>query len=203
MKKLLFLLPVMAILIGLTSAQWNSPSPGYTVGDIAADFSLKNVDGKMVSMADYKDAKGFILVFTCNGCPYAKKYEQRIIDLHNKYEKRGYPVIAINPNDPDVVPEDSYKRMQELAKQKKYPFAYLFDEGQQVYPRFGATRTPHVFILDNTRKVRYIGGIDENPDDAAAAANHYADDAVNALLKGTDPNPSLTKALGCGIKKKQ
>jgi peroxiredoxin len=203
MKKLLFLLPVMAILIGLTSAQWNSPAPGYAVGDIAADFSLKNVDGKMVSMADYKEAKGYILVFTCNGCPYAKKYEQRIIDLHNKYEKRGFPVIAINPNDPEVVPEDSYKKMQELAKQKKYPFAYLFDEGQQVYPRFGATRTPHVFILDNTRKVRYIGGIDENPDDAAAAVNHYADDAVGALLKGTDPNPSLTKALGCGIKRKQ
>ncbi len=203
MKKMLFVLPIAALAIALMSAQWTNPSPGYAIGDTAADFSLKNVNEKMVSLSDYKDANGFIIVFTCNGCPYAKKYEQRIIDLHNAYSKRGYPVIAINPNDPEVVPEDSFKKMQELARAKKYPFPYLFDEGQKVYPLYGATRTPHVFILDKNRKVRYIGGIDDNPEDATAATQHYAANAVGMLMKGLDPNPATTRALGCSIKKKQ
>src|ERR1700752_3188554 len=98
---------------------------GYKVGDKAADFKLKNIDNKMVAMADYKDAKGIILVFTCNHCPFAKKYESRIMDLDKKFKSQGYPVIAISPNDPTIVPDDSYENMQALAKEKKYSFPYL------------------------------------------------------------------------------
>ena len=95
---------------------------GYKVGDKATDFKLKNVDDKMVSMAEYKDAKGIIVVFTCNHCPFAKKYESRIMGLDAKFKSKGYPVIAISPNDPTVVPEDSFENMQKLAKEKKYSF---------------------------------------------------------------------------------
>ena len=95
---------------------------GYKVGDQAADFSLKNVDGSMVSLADYKDVKGYIVVFTCNTCPYAVMYEDRIIELHNKYAKEGYPVVAINPNDPDVKPGDDFASMVARSKEKKFPF---------------------------------------------------------------------------------
>ena len=120
---------------------------GYDIGDYATDFSLKNVDGKMVSMADYTDAKGFIISFTCNTCPYAVMYEQRIIELDNKYASKGYPVIAVNPNDPKQKPGDSFDKMVERANEKNYPFPYLIDESQEVTRSYGATNTPHMYIL--------------------------------------------------------
>ena len=176
---------------------------GYQVGDTAEDFNLKNVDGKMVTLNDYKNANGYIVVFTCNGCPYAQAYEQRIIDLHNKYASQGYPVIAINPNDPNLASADSYDKMQARAKQKKYPYVYLMDEKQDVFPKFGATRTPHVFLLDKNKVVKYIGGIDDNADDASAVTIKYVEIAIEALKAGKNPDPNLTKAVGCSIKKKR
>ena len=179
--------------------------PGYEVGDKAMDFKLKNIDGKMVSLSDYTDAKGFIVIFTCNHCPYAVKYEDRIIDLDNKYKSRGYPVIAINPNDPEVVPEDSFENMQKRAKQKGFNFPYLLDEGQEIYPAYGATRTPHVFILEKDEQdlyVRYIGAIDDNYGDPSSVEKKYVEDAVDALLAGKPVDITSTKAIGCSIKKK-
>src|SRR5437764_553070 len=123
-----------------------APDAGYKPGDKARDFKLKNVDGKMMSLADYKDAKGFIVTFTCNHCPFAKAYEDRIIALHTKYAAKGYPVVAINPNDKDREPDDSFDNMVIRAKDKKYPFAYLYDESQEIAKAYGATRTPHVYI---------------------------------------------------------
>lgn len=181
-----------------------SLAQGYEVGDIAEDFSLKNVDGSMVSMADYPDAKGFMVIFTCNHCPYAVAWEQRIIDLHEKYADEGYPVIAINPNDPALQPEDSYERMQERAEEKGYPFPYVIDEEQTVYKRFGATRTPHVFLLNKTAdeqlKVAYIGAVDDNYKDAAKVKEPFLANAVDALMAGNSPSPEFTKAIGCSIK---
>jgi peroxiredoxin len=177
--------------------------PGYKVGDKAADFSLKNVNGKMVSLADYKDAKGFIVIFTCNHCPYAKAYEQRIIDLDKKYQSKGYPVIAISSNDPQAIPDDSYDNMVKRAKDKGYSFPYLFDESQQVARKFGAMKTPHVFVLNKSSKgytVEYIGAIDDNTEDPAQVQHHYVEDAVNALLDGKPVPVSETKAIGCTIK---
>lgn len=176
---------------------------GYQIGDTAEDFNLKNIDGKMVSLKDYKNVKGYIVVFTCNGCPYAQAYEQRIINLHNKYAPQGYPVIAINPNDPNLTSADSYEKMQARAKQKKYPYVYLMDEKQDVFPKFGATRTPHVFLLDNNKVVKYIGGIDDNADDESSVKIKYVENAIEALKAGKNPEPSLTKAVGCSIKKKR
>lgn len=176
---------------------------GYKIGDKATDFKLKNVDGNMVSMADYKDAKGFIVVFTCNHCPVSKKYEQRIIDLDNKYSPKGYPVIAINPNDKDVQPEDSYEEMVKLAAKKEYPFPYLYDETQEIAKAYGATRTPHVFILSKDKNdlvVEYIGAIDNNSKSAEAADEKYVEDAVDALLAGESLPITYTTAVGCTIK---
>ncbi|MEI2695307.1 MAG: thioredoxin family protein [Saprospiraceae bacterium] len=196
MRSLVFSVFTFLILTGSVNSQ------AYQIGQAAEDFSLKNVDGKMVSLSDYKNAKGYIVVFTCNHCPFAQMYEKRIIDLHKKYSKKGYPVIAINPNDPEVVPEDNFESMQKLSNKKKYPFAYLFDDGQKVYPKFGATRTPHVFILDKNKVVKYIGAIDDNAKDEAAVQIRYVEDAISALESGKDPNPNTTKAVGCSIKKK-
>ena len=196
MRSLVFSVFTLFILIGSVNSQ------AYQIGQAAEDFSLKNVDSKMVSLSDYKNAKGYIVVFTCNHCPFAQMYEKRIVELHKKYSKKGYPVIAINPNDPEVVPEDNFESMQKLSNKKKYPFAYLFDEGQKVYPKFGATRTPHVFILDKNKVVKYIGAIDDNAKDEAAVQIRYVEDAISALESGKDPNPNTTKAVGCSIKKK-
>lgn len=172
----------------------------YIVGDRVEAFSLPGVDNKKVTLDNYPNARGFFVIFTCNHCPYAQLYEQRIIDLHNKYAPKGYPVIAINPNDPNIVPEDSFEEMQKRAKTKRYPFAYAFDDQQEVFRRFGANRTPHVFLLDQDRIVRYIGAIDDNPEMASAAKNKYAEQAVEALMRGERPNPDFTRAVGCQIK---
>lgn len=178
-------------------------STGYQPGDKATDFKLKGVDGKTVSMADYKDAKGFIVVFTCNTCPFAVKYENRINDLAKKYKKQGYILLAINPNDPAVQPDDTYELMQAKAKAKKFAFPYLVDEGQKIYPQYGATKTPHVFLLDKNLVVQYIGAIDDNADDASAVKEKYLENAIAALDKGEAPSPAVTKAIGCTIKAKK
>lgn len=175
---------------------------GLQIGDVATDFSLKGVDGKMYSMADYKEAKGFIIVFTCNHCPFAVMYEDRINHLAKMYQDKGYVLLAINPNDPEVQPKDSYNLMIERAKEKSFVFPYLFDEGQKIYPQYGATKTPHVFLLDNKRTVRYIGAIDDNAQDAGAVSEKYLENAIAALEKGVKPNPETTKAIGCSIKTK-
>jgi peroxiredoxin len=199
MKSLVFAALALAGAMMLFSA--TAPS-GYVVGDKADKFSLKNVDGRMVSLDDYSNVKGYIIVFTCNHCPYAQMYEDRLIDLHKKYSPKGFPVIAINPNSPAIVEEDSYEEMQKRAKQKNFPFVYLFDEKQEVYPKFGATRTPHVFILDTSLVVRYIGAIDDNPELPSHAKNRWVENALESLLRGEKPKPDVTLAIGCTVKKK-
>ncbi len=177
---------------------------GYNVGDYAAGFKLKNIDGKMVSPGDYPDAKGFIVVFTCNHCPYAKLYEERIVALDKSFKKQGYPVIAINPNDPAREPDDSYDNMKKRAKDKGFTFPYLFDETQEVARAFGAARTPHVFLLQKETegkfKVAYIGAVDDDTENAKKDKVKYVENAINALEKGEKPNPDFTKAVGCTIK---
>jgi peroxiredoxin len=178
---------------------------GVKPGDKAVDFSLKNVDGTTVSLADYKDQKGVILVFTCNPCPFAKAYEQRIMKLDQKYASEGFPVVAINPNDPGVSPEDTFASMKARADEKGYSFPYLKDETQEVYKAYGATRTPHIFLLENKGgkfRVAYIGAIDDNAMDEAAVTQRYLEAAIGALLSGDKPNPETTKAIGCTIKAK-
>ena len=175
----------------------------YKVGDTASDFNLLNVDDSMFSMSDDADARGYIVIFTCNHCPYSKLYEQRIIELDNEFRSQGFPVVAINSNDPQRVPEDSYPEMKKRAEEKAYPFPYLFDETQEIAREYGATRTPHVFVLEKHKgklKVRYIGAIDDNARSAESAEALYVSDAVKALLSGEKVSPDFTKAIGCTIK---
>jgi peroxiredoxin len=176
---------------------------GYGVGDKATDFRLLNVDGKYVSMADFPDAKGFVVIFSCNHCPYVVAYEDRMIELHNKYAPKGFPVIAINPNDTIAQPADSYTKMIERAQEKNFPFPYLFDDGQKIYPQYGATRTPHVYLLERVGsdlKVAYIGAIDDNYRDADQVTEPFLANAIDALLAGQRPDPTFTRAIGCTIK---
>jgi len=178
---------------------------GYEVGDLATDFSLENIDGKMVSLSDYKSAKGFIVIFTCNTCPYAVAYEDRIVALDKKYADKGYPVIAIMPNDTDVKPGDNMQAMQARAKAKGFTFPYLMDQGQKIYPQYGATKTPHVYILQKSKDgniVKYIGAIDDNYKDASLVKTKYAENAVDALLAGKEIEQTTTRAIGCSIKTK-
>jgi peroxiredoxin len=178
---------------------------GYNVGDKASDFKLKNVDGKSVSLKDFPKAKGFVVVFTCNHCPYAKAYQDRITELDKKYKPLGYPVIAINSDDPQYDAQDSFDGMVKVAKDNGYTFPYLLDENQDICKKYGATRTPQVFLLEKKNSdfvVRYTGAIDDNYQDASKVANPYVAKAIDALLTGNSPNPTFTKAIGCSIKPK-
>ena len=205
MKKTIKLISVLTVvlLISAFSIQKSVVSPGYEVGDIATDFKLENIDGTMVSLSDYKEAKGFIVIFTCNTCPYAVAYEDRVEALNKKYADKGYPVIAIMPNNPKVKPGDKMEAMKARAKAKGFTFPYLMDEGQKIYPQYGAKKTPHVYILQKTKKgnvVKYIGAIDDNYQDAKAVNQKYAEDAVDALLEGKEIKETHTRAIGCSIK---
>jgi len=175
---------------------------GYDIGDIATDFSLQNIDGKMVALSDFADAQGFIITFTCNHCPYSVAYEDRLIELDKKYKSKGYPVIAINPNNPENYPEDSYDNMKIRAKDKGFTFPYLFDDGQKIYPQYGATKTPHMFVLQKTNqgnRVEYIGAIDDNIRSAEDVKQKFVEKAVDALLNGKEPPIRKTRAIGCSI----
>ena len=200
--------PLLAIVVLFTLSAFTTiktvgPNHGYHVGDIATDFKLENIDGNTVSLADYKKAKGFIVVFTCNTCPYAVAYEDRVEALNKKYADLGYPVIAIMPNNTDVKPGDNMAAMKARAKSKGFTFPYLMDEGQKIYPQYGATKTPHVYILQKTKKgnqVKYIGAIDDNYKDAAAVNTKYVENAVDALIEGKEIKETQTRAIGCSIK---
>jgi glutathione peroxidase-family protein len=174
----------------------------YELGDKVEDFNLRNIDGKLVSLSDYPQAKGFIVVFTCNHCPFSRAYEDRVIALNETFAAKGYPVIAINPNDPEAYEEDSYENMQARAREKGYKFPYL-EDSQGVGQKFGAKRTPHVFVLQKSGAgavLRYIGAIDDNAQDASGVTKKYVESAVNNLLEGKPVVTQTTRAIGCAIK---
>lgn len=205
MKQFTLFSALLVLVLGLASftINFSEKAEGYDIGDKATDFSLKNIDGQMVSLADFDDANGYIVIFTCNHCPYAVMYEDRIIELDKKYKKQGFPVIAINPNDPDVKPEDSFENMKVRAQEKGFTFPYLIDEGQKIFPQYGATKTPHVFLLDKDMVVQYIGSIDDSARDASQVEETFLEDAIVSLQMGEEINPKVTKAVGCSIKSKK
>ncbi len=196
MKKIFFILSLVFVTSGIAAQ-------GYGIGDVATDFRLLNVDGSYVSMSDYTDAKGIVVIFSCNHCPFVVATEDRMIDLHNKYAPKGFPIIAINPNDTIAEPRDSFTKMIERANEKNFPFAYVIDADQSIYPQYGATHTPHVYLLEkvgNQFIVAYIGAIDNNHRDASAVTETYLANAIDALLAGERPDPAVTRAIGCTIK---
>ena len=192
-----------ALIVSLVLIAGKPVTVDHGVGDTVSDFKLKNFDGKMVALSDYRDKEGVILIFDCNTCPYSKAYNDRIISLHKSHAPKGFPVITINSNDGEQSPGDSFEEMVDKAKNKNYDFPYLLDEDQRVARAFGATNTPHVFVLQRKGDkfvVAYIGAIDNNPRSAAHADKKYVEDAVEALLTGEAVPVQKTKAVGCGIK---
>jgi len=176
---------------------------GYEIGDVVSNFKLKSTNGNIVSLSDYSSSKGIIVIFTSNHCPFAKAYEDRIITLNSKYASQGFPVIAINPSDPGTHQDDSFEKMKERADSKNYGFPYLADDSQQIAKTFGAARTPQVYILQksgSTFTVKYIGMIDDNPQDPAGATKFYVDEAVTNILGAKPVVTTVTKPIGCAIK---
>jgi glutathione peroxidase-family protein len=197
---------IVSLLLNSLFAQETPPSAGYKPGDFAESFNLMNIDGKMVSPENYPEAKGFVVIFTCNHCPFSIAYEDRIIALDKEWSTKGYPVLALNPNDPTIQPEDSYENMKKRARSKKFTFPYLLDENGKVALRFGATKTPHVYVLNKTSEglqVAYIGAIDDNSRNAGDVKEKYLENALQKLAAGQTVQVPLTKAIGCSIKRAQ
>jgi thiol-disulfide isomerase/thioredoxin len=158
--------------------------------------NLAGVDDKAHNLSDLKDAKAVAVVFTCNHCPVAKAYEDRLVELAADYDDKGVEVVAINVSNADA---DKLPAMKERAEEKGFKFAYLYDPSQQIGREFGAAKTPHAFLLDGDRNIAYIGAIDDNmmPE---KVTNHYLRDAIDAVLAGQQPATSTTAAIGCGIR---
>ena len=166
------------------------------------DFKLRNVDGHFISLKDFPDAKGFIVVFTCNHCPFAKLYPPRLNDLNQKYKKKGFPVIAISSTDTVVYEDDSYDLMVAKARNEHFNFPYLQDNMQTVARNFGAQKTPHAYVLWKTGNkyiVKYNGAIDDNGAEPEKVTHHYVADAVDELLAGKPVSVKETKSIGCRI----
>lgn len=172
---------------------------GYKIGEIATDFNLKNIDGNNVSLASIENTKGYIVTFTCNECPYSKLYEDRLVALNNEYASKGYPVVAINSNNPEKNEKESIEAMKTRAEEKGFTFPYLVDS-DKIFKKYGAVRTPHIFLLDKDRTVQYIGAIDDNAKIPEDVTVKYVENAIAALEKGEKPSPNLTKAIGCPVK---
>lgn len=197
MKKLL-ILPLLTLLAFAVSAQ----KDGFSAGDVARDFTLKSTDGEQITLSDYAE-EGAILIFSCNSCPWVKLYEDRMIELHNEFASQGYPVIAVNPNDPERSPDDSFAKMQERAIEKGFPFAYVYDESQEIARAYGATRTPEVYLVQKVGdelQVKFVGAIDNNPKEPAEADQKYVAQAIEMLKQNMPVAKTSAKAIGCTIK---
>lgn len=198
MKKLIL------ITLLLTHFSLNAQQKGYQLGSKIEDFQLVNVSGKKTSLADYSGVKGFIIAFTCNTCPVAQAYEGRLIDLDKKYKSQGYPVIAINPNDPAVQNGEALEDMKKRSESSGYTFPYLYDPGNLVAKAFYPTKTPHIFIVHHDKGdlvVKYIGAIDDSQD--GTPEHKYVENALADLMQGKNPSVPATKAVGCAVKWKK
>jgi peroxiredoxin len=203
MNRLMGLLLVGWLACGNSLSAVAQLSKGYNLGDAIANFQLKNVDGRTLSLNDYQSQKGLIVVFTSNHCPFSKAYEDRLIALDRKFASQGYPVLAIMPNDPAAYEDDSFENMKARSRDKAFPFPYTIDETQTIARAFGANRTPQVYVMKRTNGqfiLEYVGTIDDNPQDAANVQRRYVDDAVMSLLAGRPVQSPITKPIGCAIK---
>lgn len=190
----------VAIVLAASTTCCAAKGKALKIGEAAPTFSgLTGVDDKQHGLSDYGKAKLVVVVFTCNHCPVAVAYEDRLIALQKDYEPKGVQVLAINPNSAKVQPPDSFENMKKRAKEKEFNFPYLHDETQKVARQYGATCTPHVFVLDKDRKIAYMGAVDDNIK-AGKVKEHWLRDALDALLDGKEPPKDVTRQFGCGIK---
>ena len=201
MKRRLFCLVAVACTFGLSLAAVNAAdkeNKGLEIGAQAPDWSnIPGTDDKDHSLKDLEEKKAVVMVFTCNHCPVAVMYEDRLVELQKDYEEQGVQVIAINVQDGEA---DNLPAMKQRAEQKGFNFPYLFDVSQESGKAYGAKVTPHVFLLDSERKLAYVGAIDDNPGDANEVKKTYLRDAIDAVLAGSQPETASTKPAGCGIR---
>ena len=172
------------------------------IGQSAAATAVKmqSVDGRMLSISEVKGAKGTLVVFTCNHCPWAKAWEQRIVDLANAYLDKGVGAIAINPNDPSVYEDDGIENMKARAKERSMKFPYVVDATSDVARAYGASKTPEIFLFDATDKLIYYGAVDDNAEEPGSVQQAYLKDALEAVVTGKPIAVATTKAMGCSIK---
>ena len=171
-----------------------------TLGSKAPDFDLPGVDGKRYSLASFKDAKVLVVAFWCNHCPYVIGSEDRINRFHGDFAPRGVGLVAINSNETQGHPLDSFDHMVQRARDKGFKFPYIRDDSQEVALAYGALRTPHFYVFDAQRKLRYTGRMDDNPRNPGKETTHELRDAVEAVLAGKEPNSALTNPIGCNVK---
>src|SRR6185295_6643971 len=203
--KLASMVSAISILTGAAAGAWAGESTGglalgTKVPAGVAKTKMKNVDGKMLSIADVTGKSGTLVVFTCNHCPFAKAWEERIVELANTYAGKGIGVVLVNANDPTTHPEDGYAEMQTRAKSRGMKIPYVVDETSGVARAFGASVTPEAFLFDKTGKLAYHGTIDDNRKEPDKVKARYLKDALDAVVGGKAPAVPETKGLGCGIK---
>jgi peroxiredoxin len=174
----------------------NAEHKKLAVGDAAPAWEgLIGVDDQKHSLGEHADAKAVVVVFTCNHCPVARGYQDRIIDIAADYADKGVDVVAINVNNLEA---DKLPAMKERAEEKGFKFDYLYDPSQEIGRAYGAAVTPHAFLLDGARNVVYIGAIDDNMS-PEKVSKHYLRDAIDAVLAGSKVETTTTKPMGCGI----
>ncbi|TAE33561.1 MAG: thioredoxin family protein [Cytophagales bacterium] len=199
-----FGLTLVALSLVATLSMAQTPvAKGYAVGDVVADFQVRNIDNQFIALNKYANQKGIVVVFMANHCPFAKAYEDRLMAIHNRFAPQGFPVLAVQASDVAAYPEDAYETVQSRSRERGFPFPYTIDEIQAVARAFGATRTPQVFVLtvaNGKFVVRYSGAIDDNPQDAAGVQKRHLEDALNSLLAGQSVTTNTTRPIGCAIK---
>ncbi|MBI3619134.1 thioredoxin family protein [Candidatus Peregrinibacteria bacterium] len=177
----------------------NDNSSALSIGDAMPSFTLPSVDDSMVDSATLS-ADVLVVIFTCNHCPYAQAYEDRIVELAKKFQAKGVQFILVNSNDATNYPDDSFENMKLRAKEKGYFFPYCVDETQEVAKAYGALCTPHCFVFDHDRKLRYKGRVDDNWKEPSGVKEHNLHDAIASLIEGKTPPTSEANAIGCSIK---
>ena len=197
--------PLVAIVIAvlilsvLQSFRYENES---VIGSIVSNFSLRNIDGKNLALKDYADAKGFIVIFTCNHCPFAKLYTKRLNELNTKYKALGVPLLAINSMDTLIYEDETFEKMQQRSKSQKFNFPYLYDNMQIVGKEFGANHTPHAYVIwkrNNQWTIEYSGAIDDNGAEPTKVTNAFVANAADELLQGKAVSIAETKSIGCAI----
>ncbi|NWF91064.1 MAG: thioredoxin family protein [Ignavibacteriaceae bacterium] len=173
------------------------------IGSSLPDFNLPSIDGKYYSPASLVEKSALIIIFSCNHCPYVQAYEQRIMDIQKDYETKGVAIVAINSNDAQQYPEDSFEQMKVRANEKLFNFIYLRDEDQSIAAKFDAAHTPEIFLFDSKRKLVYHGKIDDNWQDEQKVKSKYLRNALDELLNGKEISVPETYSIGCTIKWKR
>lgn len=173
------------------------------IGKSLFNFELKGTDGKIYDKFTFADRTALVLIVTCNHCPYARAYWHRLIKLYDQFEEDNLMILAVNSNDAEQYPADSYENMKKMSFELKLPFPYLYDEEQRVATKLGATRTPEAFVFNSKRKLVYKGAIDDNWESEHMVMQVYLEDAIEDTLDGMEPDYPEIAAVGCSVKWKK